>query len=105
MTQRADAANQHTDFTPPFVLSLDVGTSSTRALLFDATGTVVPKVISQRLYKLNTSSDGEVSVDADALLDVVVQTIDDVLTLAGPLASQIGAVATDTFWHSLMGVD
>ncbi len=105
MTQRADAANQHTDFTPPFVLSLDVGTSSTRALLFDATGTVVPKVISQRLYKLNTSSDGEVSVDADALLDVVVQTIDDVLTLAGPLASKIGAVAMDTFWHSLMGVD
>ncbi|HZO71780.1 MAG TPA: gluconokinase [Ktedonobacteraceae bacterium] len=105
MTQRTDAANIHADFTPPFVLSLDVGTSSTRALLFDATGTVVPKVISQRIYKLNTSNDGEVSVDADALLAVVAQTIDDVLALAGPLAHQIGAVAIDTFWHSLMGVD
>lgn len=105
MTQRTDAADQNADFTPPFVLALDVGTSSTRALLFDATGTVVPKVISQRVYKLNTANDGEVSVDADALLAVVVQTIDDVLTLAGPQASQIGAVAIDTFWHSLMGVD
>src|SRR5437660_3646222 len=105
MTQHADAANLHAGLIPPFVLSLDVGTSSTRTLLFDAAGTVVPKVMSQRLYQLNTSHDGEASVDADALLAVVVQTIDEALTLAGPLAPQIGAVAMDTFWHSLMGVD
>ncbi|HEU5228806.1 MAG TPA: FGGY family carbohydrate kinase, partial [Ktedonobacteraceae bacterium] len=105
MTQRSSSASSHADFTPPFVLALDVGTSSTRALLFDATGTVVPKMISQRPYQLNTSNDGEVSIDADALLAVVVQTINDILTLAGPLAQQIGAVAIDTFWHSLMGVD
>lgn len=105
MTQRADAANRHAGLTPPFVLALDVGTSSTRALLFDSTGTVVPEVMSQRLYRLNTSNNGEVSVDTDALLAVVVQTIDEVLSLAGPLAPHIGAVAMDTFWHSLMGVD
>ena len=93
------------EFQPPFVLALDVGTSSTRALLFDATGAVVPKVLSQRIYQLNTSNAGEVSVDADALLSVVALTIDDVLAQAGPLARQIGAVAIDTFWHSLMGVD
>src|SRR5579859_4709872 len=90
---------------PPYVLSLDIGTSSTRALLFDASGTGIPGMVSQRSYGLTTSKEGEVSVDADQLLSVVVQTIDEVLSAAGPLAGQIGAVATSTFWHSLLGVD
>ncbi|QBD81548.1 carbohydrate kinase [Ktedonosporobacter rubrisoli] len=99
MTQQAQ------NLEPPFVLALDVGTSSTRSLLFDARGNVVPKVLSQRTYKLTTSNEGEVSVDADALVDVVALTISDALRAAGPLAQQIGAVALDTFWHSLLGVD
>lgn len=90
---------------PPYVLALDVGTSSTRTLLFDATGASIPRVLAQRPYKLTVSDGGEVSVDPDVLVAVVDQTIDDALELAGPLAKQIGAVAIDTFWHSLMGVD
>src|SRR3989454_510156 len=35
---------------PPFVLALDVGTSSTRALLFDAAGKMVPEVDAQRTH-------------------------------------------------------
>src|SRR5260370_7756578 len=89
----------------PYVLALDIGTSSVRALLFDATGNAVPNVLAQHTYNLNTSGEGEVSVDADMLVDLVSKTIDEALVAAGPLASQIGAVATDTFWHSLMGVD
>ena len=38
-------------------------------------------------------------------LDDREQTIDDALEMAGSRAEQIGAVAIDTFWHSLMGVD
>ncbi len=89
----------------PFVLGLDVGTSSTRALLFDATGATVPDVVSQLSYKLNIAEDGEVSVDADMLVTVVEQTISEVLHAAGPLAKQIAGVALDTFWHGLLGVD
>ena len=89
----------------PFILALDVGTSSTRTLLFDATGTAVPDVRVQHSYQLTTSNDGEVSVDADTLVDAVVKTIDEALKDAGPLAADIGAVATDTFWHGLVGVD
>lgn len=89
----------------PYILSLDVGTSSTRTLLFNATGASVPHVISQKSYELNTSDDGEVSVDPDVLVDAVAQTIDEALKAAGSLTSQIGAVAIDTFWHSLLGVD
>src|SRR5712692_10167281 len=89
----------------PYILALDVATSSTRTLLFDATGAAVPHVVSQKSYELNTSSEGEVSVGADMLVDAVAQTIDEALKAAGPLASQIGAVATDTFGHGLLGVD
>ncbi len=39
------------------------------------------------------------------LVDLVAQSIDEVLAAAGPLASRIKAVATDTFWHTLLGVD
>ncbi len=89
----------------PFILSLDVGTSSTRALLFDATGAMVPGIQSQQTYELTTSNEGEVSVDADMLVDVVADTIDQALKAAGPITASIGAVAADTFWHSLVGID
>jgi len=89
----------------PFILALDVGTSSVRALLFDATGAAVHNVHAQHSYKLTITEEGEVSVDADALVDAVAGVIDEALAAAGPLAAQIGAVATDTFWHSLVGVD
>jgi gluconokinase len=103
MTQKASAANPN--LKPPYILALDVGTSSTRTLLFDATGNTLPNVLAQRPYQLTISNEGEVSVDPDALVAVVDQTIDDVLEMAGPLAKYIGAVAIDTFWHGLMGID
>ncbi|GAC1390587.1 MAG: gluconokinase [Ktedonobacteraceae bacterium] len=102
---QAAQATQTTDPKPPFILSLDIGTSSTRTLLFDATGSTIASVHAQRPYKLTVTDDGEVSVDADALVDVVVQTVGNALRDAGPMAQQIGAVAIDTFWHSLLGVD
>ncbi len=103
MTQETPSANPNSE--PPYILALDVGTSSTRALLVDATGNMLPHVLAQRPYQLTISNDGEVSVDPDALVAIVAQTIDDALAMAGQLAERIGAVAIDTFWHALMGVD
>jgi gluconokinase len=109
MTQTTSAKtqqqNQQRSHTTPYILALDVGTSSVRALLFDSGGTAVPNMLAQHTYTLNTSSDGEVSVDADMIVGLVAQCVDEVLAVAGSLASRIKAVATDTFWHSLMGVD
>jgi gluconokinase len=103
MTQNVSSAKPTPD--PPYILALDVGTSSTRALLFDANGNALPNALAQRTYKLTISNEGEVSVDPDALVSIVAQTIDDVLAMTGPSAEYIVAVAIDTFWHGLMGVD
>jgi gluconokinase len=100
--QGQEQSQSHTQL---YVLALDIGTSSVRALLYGATGSAVPQVHAQQTYAVTTSHDGEVSVDADMLVDLVAKTIDEALAAAGPLASQIKAVATATFWHNLLGVD
>lgn len=105
MAQHEVLAQQTNEPKPPYILALDVGTSSTRALLFDATGASIPSVLARRQYQLMTEEQGEVAVDGDDLVTLVGQTIDDALHLAGPMAKQIGAVAIDTFWHSLIAVD
>lgn len=89
----------------PVILALDIGTSSTRAILYDARGQAVPGVNTRQTYQLTTSHEGEASIDADRLLTLVVRTIDDVLAAAGELAQHIAAVATSTFWHTLVPLD
>lgn len=111
MSLPAQPADQHESTQPsqtprpPYVLAIDVGTSSVRALLFDAAGRAVPKAQAQLPYDLSTPEEGEASVDADELVKLVEQSIDGALKAAGSLASQVVAVATDTFWHSLIAVD
>ncbi|EFH79666.1 gluconokinase [Ktedonobacter racemifer] len=89
----------------PYILALDIGTSSTRALLYDAHGTAVPGVQAQFTYQLTTSHEGEASVDADFLLALVARTIDEVLRAAGTRVNGIAAVATSAFWHTLVPLD
>jgi gluconokinase len=95
--------------TPPadgdFVLTLDVGTSSARAVLYDAGARAVDDVEARRVYSMRTTPDGGVEGDPEALLALVAETVDEVLAKAGPRSSRIRAVACCTFWHSLMGLD
>jgi predicted NBD/HSP70 family sugar kinase len=54
MTQKASAVNPNPE--RPYILALDVGTSSTRTLLFDATGNTLSNVLAQRPYQLRLSN-------------------------------------------------
>lgn len=90
------------DATAPFVLALDIGTSSTRALIFDCQGRTVRNSECQIEFEMTTTSDGGAEVDADLLLQLVCQSIDDVLR-RNPI--EIAAVGIACFWHSLMGLD
>ena len=85
------------------VLALDVGTSSSRASLYDLQGRPVAGRASRIPYTPHVTPDGGGELDPHLLLDQVCAAIERVLT-QDPL-EEIVAVATDTFWHSLIGVD
>lgn len=89
----------------PFVLALDMGTSSLRALLFDRIGRMVDGTECQQGYELQTTADGGAEADAEQLFDLLVACIDGAVAGAGDRAGEIGAVGASCFWHSLMGVD
>ncbi|MGH7361080.1 MAG: FGGY family carbohydrate kinase, partial [Candidatus Methylomirabilales bacterium] len=90
---------------PPLIVALDIGTSSVRALLFDRRGFALAGLEERAAYAMEVTPDGGVQTDADGLVARVVQCLDALLTAPGTRLPPIAAVATSTFWHSLVGVD
>lgn len=89
----------------PLVLTLDVGTSSVRAVLYDAQARALDGMAAQIAHEMTTTPDGGVFCDADKLVERAADAIDQALAKAGDLADNIAAVAADTFWHNTIGVD
>lgn len=89
----------------PFILSLDLGSSSIRALLYDANGDQLEESETQITHHLKVTHDGGAELEAIALFDVVCACLDGVVAWAGERVTDIGAVATCCFWHSLLGLD
>ncbi len=89
----------------PFILSIDIGTSSVRTSLFDRLGRAVGGVEARQSHEIRTSKDGASETDPDALLEIVWHCLDDVLAKAGPLSKKINGVATCTFVGNMLGVN
>ncbi len=87
------------------VLALDIGTSSSRAIVFDTRGRAVDGLRSQVHYEPRTDDDGASEFDADVLVDHVAECIGKVLSLVDARKLQIRAVGICTFWHSMLGID
>jgi gluconokinase len=87
----------------PLLVALDVGSSSVRALAFDAEGRGLG-VERQQPYEAETTADGGVEVDADRIVGLVSEMLDGLLAALGPRAAAVAAVATSTFWHTLLGL-
>ena len=87
------------------ILTLDIGTSSTRAMLFDERARAVPGVEAQIKYEKRATPDGGVEADADELLGYAERAIDQVLQRAGERAAHIAAVASDSLVSNILGVD
>jgi gluconokinase len=87
------------------VLTIDVGTSSTRAILFDAEAHVVEGMVEQRATQMTTTPDGGAVFEAEQAFDEIVGVIDRLMTRAGALGARIGVVAVDTLVGNIMGVD
>lgn len=89
----------------PFVLTIDAGSSSARVLLYDRSGRCVDGVGERILYDVQASQPGAAEFEVDRLLAQIARVVDAALEQAGPLTTQIAAVAVDTFVTSLVAVD
>ncbi|HEY7064838.1 MAG TPA: gluconokinase [Chloroflexota bacterium] len=89
----------------PLVLALDVGTSSVRAIIYDARGRAVAGAAGHGGIEPRVTPDGGVEVDADALVTSTLAQIDAVARQAPAALAAVRAVGSCTFWHSLLGVD
>lgn len=90
---------------PPFVLVYDIGSSSTRTLLFDRVGHALEGTLARAEYALRATPEGGVEADADELLARLAECLDGTLALAGPRAADLVAVAGDTLVSNLLGLD
>jgi gluconokinase len=94
---------------PQLILALDIGTSSSRAALFDESGARITESTAQCSYPLLTASDGKAEIDPSVLLNAISQCIEQTLTYARNSAQlrnrPIAGVGVSCFWHSLIGTD
>ena len=88
-----------------YIVSLDVGTSSVRALLFDQNGVEQLDYGKQISYEPSTTHDGGVEVDPDQLLDLCRQCLDHLHDQLQQKGIRPSGVAFSLFWHSFLGAD
>lgn len=87
---------------PMWILALDVGTSSVRAIGYDAAGRPVPGADARTAWEPVATSDGGAELDPEALVAAAASAIDRCLEAApGPPAG----VGASVFWHSLLALD
>jgi len=89
----------------PFVVSIDVGSSSVRALLFDSGGRQMEGYGAQLAYRIHTTPDGGAEVDPDALAELTIDCLDELHRQVHEAGFHVAAVAGSAFWHSFCGVD
>lgn len=94
--------NEHAGIQPS-VLSVDIGSSSVRASLYDTAGDPVAGSETKLEHDLDYTPDGGATKDPDELFNLVVGAIDG--TLEGAGEREVLCVATSAFWHSLLGLD
>jgi gluconokinase len=87
------------------VVTLDVGTSSVRTLLFDARGRQQDGFGEQIHYQFTATPDGGVELPADQLLDLSLRSLSTIHEQVRAAGLKPAAVGFSSFWHSLLGVD
>lgn len=89
----------------PFIVSLDIGSSSVRALLFDATARPVEGYGARLPYRIDRTPDGGAEVDPAELSELVIDCLDELHRQVHAAGFPVAAVAGSAFWHSFLGVD
>jgi gluconokinase len=87
------------------VLTLDVGSSSARTLLFDFHGKQLENFGTQVQYRAQTTADGGWQIDPAELTAITTRALTGICEQLRVKSVKPAAVAVDTFWHSIVGVD
>ena len=90
---------------PGYILAIDVGSSSVRCSLYDGAGGLVEGTGTSFQHGFTYTRDGGSMLDADELCELIFGAVDGTLARAGEKAKSTVAVASSTFWHSVLGVD
>jgi gluconokinase len=89
----------------PLIVSIDIGTSSVRTLLFDSEGRQQAGFGDHVSYQVTTTPDGGVEIDPAALLDMTVHCLASLHDQVQKAGLKPAAVGISAFWHSFLGVD
>jgi len=93
------------DYDSPYVLAVDIGSSSVKAGLFDARARSVLGIETSIPHAQTVASDGTSEEDADQIRRATERAIDSVLQKAGDLTSGIIGVGFDCMASTVVGVD
>lgn len=86
------------------ILTLDVGTSSVRTLLFDEHGHEVEGFGKQIPYRVIATPDGGVEVNAEELAGLAIESLSEIHRECRSAGRRPHAFAFCTFWHNVLGV-
>lgn len=88
----------------PFVLVLDIGTSSLRAMVYDANAREVESLITRRKYQHDTTDAGGSTLDPRTMFAVLESALDELISLL-PAQTQIAAVAASSLASNVLALD
>ncbi len=87
------------------ICSIDIGTSSIRVSAYNEASSLFAGLFVQKQYQMQTTLDGGVEIQAETLLDLVVNCLDEFLAKLRKQKYCVVAVSISSFWHSLLGID
>jgi len=87
----------------PFLLGIDLGSSSARAIVYDRDGATV--AVEFERYAWSASTDGGLEIPAARLVEIAATAIDRAVLFCRAERIPIAAVGLSTFWHGLVGLD
>jgi gluconokinase len=87
-----------------FIVSLDAGSSSVRALLFDSGARPMEGYSARLPYRVETTADGGVEINPETLAELAIDCLDELHRQVHADGLKIAAVGGSAFWHSFLGV-
>lgn len=88
----------------PWILAVDIGTSSVRAGWIDAAGTPLSAPVARAEHAWSALAQDGMETDAEALAELCLGVIDEAVGTGRAAGIEPAAVGIAAFWHGLVGI-